>query len=108
MGSDGSLVFIQLTSQASSGLVSIAIPDIYMKQPYFVTNKKGKQVKKQRYVKIATVVAMRLKEDEDPTEEKSTEKEQPPATYKGANLLISNRFDNPKEVLENRSLFSNS
>lgn len=39
-------VFKQLTCQAASGLVSIAIPDIYMKQPYFVTNKKGKQVKK--------------------------------------------------------------
>jgi hypothetical protein len=94
-------VFKQLTCQASSGLVSIAIPDIYMKQPYFVTNKKGKQVKKQRYVQIAAVVAMRLKEDEEVTDIKSTntEEDQPPATYRGAYLLISNRFEAPEEAL---------
>jgi hypothetical protein len=57
-------VFKRLTRQTAAGLVSIAIPDIYMKQPHIVTNRKGKQVTKQRYVLIAAVVAMRLKEDE--------------------------------------------
>lgn len=52
-------VFKQLKCQKTSGLVSIAIPDIYMKQPYTVTNRKGKQVTKQRYVQIASVVAIR-------------------------------------------------
>ncbi|WP_156934354.1 hypothetical protein [Paenibacillus zanthoxyli] len=42
----------------ASGLVSIAIPGIYMKQPYIVTNRKGKQVTKQRYVQIAAVAAI--------------------------------------------------
>jgi hypothetical protein len=59
--------FDWVTCQKTSGLVSIAIPNIYMKQPYTVTNRKGKQVTKQRYVQIAAVAAMRsmrLKEDE--------------------------------------------
>ncbi|OMF18899.1 hypothetical protein BK127_06970 [Paenibacillus sp. FSL H7-0331] len=34
-------VFKQLTHQQTSDLVSIAIPDIYMKQAYIVTNRKG-------------------------------------------------------------------
>jgi hypothetical protein len=95
-------VFKQLTSQAESGLVSIAIPDIYMKQPYFVTNKKGKQVKKQRFVQIAAVVAMRLKEDEESLKIDSVqiEEDDSPATYRGAYLLISNRFDAPEEALQ--------
>lgn len=63
-----------------------------MKQPYFVTNKKGKQVKKQRFVHIAAVVAMRLKEDEESLKIDSvqTEEDDSPATYRGAYLLISN------------------
>jgi hypothetical protein len=95
-------VFKQLTTQAESGLVSIAIPDIYMKQPYFVTNKKGKQVKKQRFVPIAAVAAMRLKEDEESSDMDSiqTEEDESPAIYRGAYLLISNRFDAPKEALQ--------
>jgi hypothetical protein len=90
-------VYSDLIRQASTGLVSLSIPDIYMKQPYTVTNRKGKDVIKQRYVRIAAVVAMRLKEDEEACD---TEKQvEPPATYKGAYLLISNRFDVPEEAL---------
>jgi len=59
-------VFNVLTKQAKSGLVSIAIPDIYMKRPCTVVNKKGKTVTKQRYVRIAAVVAMRLKKTNNP------------------------------------------
>lgn len=95
-------VFKELTRQTTSGLVSIAIPDIYMKQPIVVTNRKGKQVTKQRFVPIAAVVAMRLKEDEQFSDSDlaEAEKEESPATYKGAYLLISNRSDAPKEALQ--------
>lgn len=93
-------VFKQLTRQQTSGLVSIAIPDIYMKQPYIVTNRKGKQVTKKRYVQIAAVVAMRLKEDVLSSNVESTEDDESPATYNGAYLLISNRFDVPKKALQ--------
>jgi hypothetical protein len=93
-------VFKRLTSQKASGLVSIAVPDIYMKQPYTVTNRKGKQVTKQRYVQIAAVVAMRLKEDELSSNVETTEDDESPATYRGAYLLISNRYDAPKEALQ--------
>lgn len=93
-------VFKQLTaSQKTSGLVSIAIPDIYMKQPYTLTNAKGKQVTKQKYVQIAAIVATRLKEDEASKKELS-EGDETPATYKGAYLLISNRYDAPEEALQ--------
>lgn len=93
-------VFQKLTRQATSGLVSIAIPDIYMKRPYTTVNKKGKQVTKQRFVPIAAIVAMRLKEDEQlETDSDETEGEDTPATYKGAYLLISNRYDVPEAAL---------
>ena len=71
-----------------------------MKQPYIVTNRKGKQVTKQRYVLIAAVVAMRLKEDESSLKVEQTEDDESPATYKGAYLIISNRHDAPKEALQ--------
>jgi hypothetical protein len=92
-------VYKELISQATSGLSSISIPEIYMKRPYTVVNRKGKQVTKQRFVPIAAVVAMRLKEDEQ-SDSLPTEAEDSPATYKGAYLIISNRYDAPKEALQ--------
>ncbi|OPA75376.1 hypothetical protein BVG16_21455 [Paenibacillus selenitireducens] len=94
-------VFNDLKRQGSTSLVSIAIPNIYMKQPTMVTNRKGKQVKKQRYVQIAAVVAMRLKEDEQGVHDTiEMDKDESPATYRGAYLLISNRYDTPKKALQ--------
>lgn len=92
-------VFRDLLSQASSGLVSISIPNMYMKQPHSVANRKGEVVIKQRFVPIAAVVAMRLKEDSTEHSEKESNENEAPATYKGAYLLISNRFDAPEEAL---------
>lgn len=89
-------VFRDLNQVKAIGLVSLAVPGIYMKQPYVTMNRKGKQVKKHRYVQIAAVVAMHLKEDDSDAIESQ---EEAPATYKGAYLLISNRFDTPEEVL---------
>lgn len=94
-------VFRELTRQATSGLCSISIPNIYMKRPYTVMNRKGRQVTKQRYVPIAAVVAIRLQEDEpSDSDVVQTEEGESPATYKGAYLLISNRHDAPAEALQ--------
>ncbi|SFR17202.1 Transposase DDE domain-containing protein [Desulfoscipio geothermicus DSM 3669] len=95
-------LFFQLTSQGKSGIASVSIPNIYIKMPYETINKKGRKVIKQRYTPIAAVVAIRLKEDQKEYEEKiipddpTTEQ---PAKYRGAYLIISNRFDVPKEAL---------
>ncbi|WP_019537633.1 transposase [Paenibacillus ginsengihumi] len=93
-------VYKKLTRQTTSGLSSISIPDIYMKRSYTTVNRKGKQVTKHRYVPVAAVVAMRLKEDEL-TEPDSiqAQQEEALATYKGAYLLISNRHDVPEDVV---------
>jgi hypothetical protein len=94
-------VFKELTRHATSGLRSISIPGIYMKRPYTTLNGKGDQVTRQRYVAVAAVVAMRLKEDEHPESDAvQAEPGEDPATYKGAYLLISNRCDVPEEVLK--------
>jgi hypothetical protein len=95
-------VFTDLTRQAPSGLVSIAVPHIYMKRSYQVINKKGKEVTKQRYVRIAAIVAMRLKEDEQISDSEAIDhdSDDSPATYRGAYLLISNRHDAPRDALQ--------
>ncbi|UJF31744.1 transposase [Paenibacillus hexagrammi] len=94
-------VFKELLGGEASGLTSISIPDIYMKRPYATVNRKGNQVTKQRYVLVAAVVAIRLKEDDQPiTDADQEEKGEEPATYKGAYLLISNRHDAPKDVVQ--------
>jgi len=92
-------VFRDLTHQASSGLVSVAIPGIYMKQPYTVMNHRGKHFIKQRFVPVAAVVATRLKEDAAEDSETARTEDEATATYKGAYLLLSNRFDAPEEAL---------
>ncbi|WP_235941745.1 transposase [Paenibacillus puerhi] len=76
-------VFTTLTRGASQGLVSMAIPDIYMKQ---------------RYVQVAAVAVMRLKDNEEC--DLNASEDEAPATYRGAYLLISNRFDAPEEALQ--------
>ena len=93
-------IFPQLKLQGS-GLVSVAVPDIYMKMPYKITNKKDKVVTKQRFTPIAAVVAMSLKEDEEETKENVVEEDinELSAQYRGAYLIISNRHDAPCEAL---------
>ncbi|EXX89846.1 transposase, partial [Paenibacillus darwinianus] len=93
-------VFTSLSKQGQVGLVGISVPDIYMKMPHFVSNRKGEHIKKYRYTAIAAVVAMRLKEDEEPeAAELEDTDEDKPATYRGAYVLISNRADAADEVL---------
>lgn len=95
-------VFFKLKSMPTTGVVGIDIPNIYMKMPYEVVNKKGKVVKKQRFVQIAAIAAVRLKEDTE--KEKNTLEncsiDETLAIYRGAYLIISNRFDLPEEALK--------
>ena len=62
----------------------------------------SKKVVKKRYMPIAAVVAIRLKEDEKEYEERilpddpATEQ---PAKYRSAYLIISNRIDAPEKAL---------
>jgi hypothetical protein len=92
--------FPSLAKLGQVGLAGISIPNIYMKMPHMVTNRKGEQKKKYRYTAIVAVVAMRLKEDEEPgsAEPEDTGDDQP-ATYRGAYVLISNRVDASDQVL---------
>jgi hypothetical protein len=93
-------VFPVLSQKDSPGLAGISIPDMYMKMPRMVTNRKGKQVQKQYYTQIGVVVAMRLKEDEEAEQTQPEENdEDQPVNYRGAYVLISNRVDVPDEVL---------
>ena len=82
-------------------MVSVAVPDIYMKMHYEITNKKGKVVTKQRFTPITAVVAMSLKEDEEQMIENVVEEDinEQAAQYRGAYLIISNRHDAPREAL---------
>jgi hypothetical protein len=71
-----------------------------MKRPYTVAKRKGKQVTKQRFVPIAAVVPMRLKEDEQlDSDGVQIEEGEAPATFRSAYLIISNRYDAPEEAL---------
>ncbi|MEB3101348.1 hypothetical protein [Ferviditalea candida] len=81
-------VYKDLMKLGSSGLVGIAIPDIYMKLPYTATNRKGKTIEKMRFVPIAAVVATRLKEDEE-SADKTDDENESPATYRGASICKS-------------------
>jgi hypothetical protein len=94
-------VYITLIASSKTGLSAVTIPNVYMKMPNIVLNKKGKEVKKYRYVPIAAIAGIRLKENElTNTNPFSSEedKNETPATYRGAYLIISNRCDAPKEA----------
>ncbi len=87
-----------LMVKGTTGLTAISLADIYMKLPYPTTGRKGQPTVKQRLVPIAAVVAIRLKEDEE-TAAAAEDGEDSLATYKGAYLIISNRYDVPKQAL---------
>lgn len=91
-------VYPQLLLQGTKGLVSMAIPNVYIKMPCETIGRKGRTVRKMRFVPISAVVALRLQEsvDDNTPEDDKTEL---PATYRGAYLLISNRADAPGEAL---------
>ena len=88
-----------LVSTGKSGLTAFSIPNIYMKFPYPVIGRKGQETTKNKFIPIAAVAAIRLKEDEDGGA-LFEENEESPAVYRGAYLIISNRHDVPEKALE--------
>lgn len=90
-----------MTYQSIIGNVLEAASHIYMKMLHFVMNSRGGQKKKYPYTAIAAVIAMRLKEDEEPEAiEPDDKNEDKPATYRCAYVLISNRVDASDQVLQ--------
>jgi hypothetical protein len=77
--------------------LAIAIPNIFMKMPVDVVNRKGKTVKKQEMVKIAAVAICQLPEDVEERESLADKKDKP--LLRGTHLIISNRHDSPLEAV---------
>ena len=92
--------FKLLISGTKNELSAISIPNIYIKLPYRIVGKRGKEVTKYRYTPIAAIVAIRLKEDIEMMKDEFEKNKEDAATYRGAYLLISNRVDNPEGALD--------
>lgn len=96
------IVYEQLIGTGKAGQISsVSIPDIYIKLPQMMPNKKGILVRKQVYTPVAAVATIRLPEDMDG--ERVTvdiaEPDERAAHFKGAYLLISNRVDAPEQAV---------
>lgn len=95
-------VYNQLIETGKAGeIASISIPDIYIKLPKWMPNKKGKLAKKQIYTRVAAVATIRLPEDMDNQRIAIdiADPDEKAAHFKGAYLLISNRFDAPEQAV---------
>ena len=96
------LYYPQLIKAGKAGeCSSISIPNVYIKLPVMKANKKGILVKKQEYSKVAIAATIRLPEDID-VEQPVTGLANPDdkaAHFKGAYLLISNRYDAREEAI---------
>ena len=96
------IVYNQLIKTGKPGdLASVSIPDIYIKLPEMKPNKKSKMVRKQVYTQVAAVATIRLPEDvdDDQVAIDIADPDEKAAHFKGAYLLISNRFDAPEEAV---------
>ena len=96
------IVYNQLIETGKAGeTASISIPDIHIKLPEWRANKKGKLVKKQIYTRVAAVATIRLPEDIDNQRLAIdiADPDEKAAHFKGAYLLISNRFDAPEQAV---------
>ncbi len=82
--------------------VAVSIPDVYMKLPTPGKTKKGKDKIVQVLTPIATIATIRLPEDIEATKVSldTAEPDEKAAHYKGAYLLLSNRYDAPQEAVE--------
>lgn len=99
-------VYPLLSLQRHVEVASISCPDIYLKMPVERINRKGKRVVKMNYTPIAAMVGKRMKPDDSAIESPrfvdpnaASDEEEEVADFRGAYLLISNRYDAPKEVL---------
>jgi len=90
-----------LVAASTSGLVSLALPNIFLMYYEPVPDAKGRKKRKKVFKPVAAVAVMRLKEDQTPEASLISQSpdEEPAATYKGAYLLISNRVDVPAQVV---------
>ncbi len=96
------IVYDQLIGTGKAGeLASVSIPDIYIKLPKNMPNQKGIMVRKQIYTQVAAVATIRLPEDMDGEQARIdiAEPDEKAAHFKGAYLLISNRFDKPEQAV---------
>lgn len=96
------MVYNQLIGTGKAGeIASVSIPNIFIKLPEMIPNKKGIMVRKQVYTPIAAVATIRLPEDMD--EERVAidiaDPDEKAAHFKGAYLLISNRVDAPEQAV---------
>ena len=100
-------VYPRLMAQTHVDVASIACENIYMKMPQ-TTVRRGEPCTKQKYTRIAAVVGKRMKPENDkataePNEllnpDDPVETDEVAVEYKGAYLLISNRYDAPSEVM---------
>ncbi|WP_306954169.1 hypothetical protein [Alicyclobacillus tolerans] len=101
-------VYPMLMAQTNVDVSSVAFEDIYMKMPKASVNRWGKPCTKMKYTRVAAVVGKRMKpqENEEATEpgklvtpNETVETDEIVVEYKGAYLLISNRYDAPTEVM---------
>jgi hypothetical protein len=94
-------VFLKLIKNGERNeLSAVSIPDIFIKMPQKIVSKRGKETIKNIFVPIAAIAAVRLHEDSEKIEDKLDNNNDDVAIYRGAYLLISNRVDAPKEVLD--------
>lgn len=99
-------VYPLLMAQTNVDVASVACGNIYMKMPKASVNRRGEPRTKMTYTPIGAVVGKRMK-PEDPTVESNAlvipnepaETDEVAVEFRGAYLLISNRYDAPSEVI---------
>nr|WP_235587121.1 transposase [Ferroacidibacillus organovorans] len=101
-------VYPMLRVQTRVDIASVACEDIFMKMPKASVNRWGQPCTKMKYTRIAAIVGKRMKprDNKEDTESSTFLNPNEPeeitevaAEYKGAYLLISNRYDAPSEVM---------
>ncbi|MCF8568617.1 transposase [Alicyclobacillus tolerans] len=101
-------VYPMLMAQTNVDVASVACENIYVKMPKTSVNRRGELSTKMKYTPIAAIVGKRMKPKEstattDASElvnlNETQEADEVAAEYKGAYLLLSNRYDALYEVM---------
>ena len=96
-----------LMVQKGVDVASVACQNIYVKMPIPSVTRRGKPCTKMKYTHVAAVVGKRMKQNDNkaatesmpPVNRSEFETDDVAAEYKGAYLLLSNRYDAPSEVM---------
>lgn len=82
--------------------VAVSIPGVYIKLPMPGKTKKGKDKTIQVMTRVAAIATIRLPEDIETTKATldTAEPDEKAARYKGAYLLLSNRYDAPDQAID--------